>query len=812
VATVSPSDLRRTADPASLPFATTAEVEPLEGMTSQPRAEEALGLALEMDAPGYNVFATGPPGTGKRSVLETELRRRAAARPAPPDWVYVHDFADATRPAAIALPSGRGPKLERDIAALIEDVSREVRAAFESDTYREQHRALHERLDRRRVEVLRDLQEEALKRGIAVEPTPAGFMTAPLVAGRPVSRDELMRLAPEHQARYQAGLAELKPHIDDTFARLREAARDAQKQHTQLDREVALAAIGNLVEAVKREWADVERLGAWLDALREDLLDHLDALRTPPDEAPPPVPMFGPALAAARASDLSARYAVNVLTTREPDAGAPVVAVHDCSFYELFGRIEYDTAFGAAVTDHRHLRPGAVHRAAGGYLLLEARDVIAKPFVWGRLKELLRTGRARIENLGTQYMLFPSATLDPEPIDVNLTVVLVGTSELHALLHALDDDVQRLFKLRADFDSTTAWDESGEAAYAAFVSRIVREHGLAHFDSGAVGRLIEHGARLAADRERLSTRYPEIADVLVEAAHEARADGAEVVTAAHVERSLRRRRRRVDLPEQRLREHILDGTLRIDVTGNAVGQINGLAVSQLGEHRFGHPVRVTATVASGDGDVVDIDREAELSGPIHDKGVLILAGLLRHLYCRSTPLALRASLVFEQSYAPVEGDSASGAELFALLSALADVPLTQQIAVTGSIDQHGRIQAIGGVNEKIEGFFALCRESGFTGEQGVAIPASNLRHLMLDREVVEAVEAGKFHVWAISTLDEGIELLTGMQAGAPDEDGNYPEASFHGRTQARIASLAELARGFRVPAQSAADGAAKPTR
>ncbi len=787
---LAPAALRRTMDPGGLPFESTAEVEPLERMIGQPRAGEALELALELTAPGYNVFATGPSGTGKRSVLEAELRRRAASRPAPCDWVYVHDFSAPARPAAIALPAGRGPELARDADALVVQLRRAIGAAFESEAYRRRHRELHERLGRRRDEAVAALKAAAAERDVAVELAPEGIATLPLDDGRPLSPEAFLALPPERQQRFRNALPELQADVDETLVRLAELEREGREEHARLEREAAGNASRGPIEDMKRRWGGVERVAAWLDALLEDLLGRLDALRAPQaDPSLPGVRPVGP-----RNHDRLARYGVNVFVTRDPDAGAPVIAIHDCSYYEVFGRIDYDTSFGAVTTDHGHIRPGAAHRAAGGYLLLEAKDVLVKPFVWGRLKELLRTGQARIENLGTQYMLFPSASLDPEPIDVGLTVVLIGSNELHRMLHALDDDVPRLFKIRADFDFDTAWDDDGVAGYAGFVSRQVRDRGLLDFDRGAIARIVEHGARLAGDRNRLSTRYPEISDVVVEASQQARRAGGSTVAAEHVERSLAARRRRSDLVEQRLREETLDGTLRIDLTGDVTGQVSGLAVIDRGDHRFGHPIRISATVGPGEGDVVDIDREAELSGPLHDKGVLILAGLLRHLYCRSTPLALRASLVFEQSYGPVEGDSASAAELLALMSALAGAPLAQGIAVTGSVDQRGRLQAIGGVNEKIEGFFALCRDHGLTGEQGVAIPAANARHLMLDPEVVAAARRGAFHVWTIETIDDLIELIAGIQAGEPDAHGAYPRRTFHGRVQARIAELAALAR------------------
>ena len=792
-------ELRRTLDRADLPFDTTAAVEPLDGMTSQPRAAEALELALTVDAPGYNVFATGPPGTGKRSVLEAELRRRAGARPAPRDWVYLHDFAAPTRPTALALPAGQGPELAREITTLIEEARRGIAAAFDSDSYRSRHRAVHERFDAQRREILEQLQAVALRHDVGLELTPAGVASVPLVDGRPIAAEDFRALPPERQRAYQDAVAALEDDVSKAFVRVRALDRACAEEHRNLEREVALFAVGHLVDDAKRRWSAIDRVRPWLDALQEDLIAHLEQLR-PGASEPAAAAALGALVGPGRpVADFASRYEVNVLVTHEPGATAPVVAMHDASYYDLFGRIEYETVYGGAVTDHLHIRPGAVHRAAGGYLLLHAADVLAKPFVWGRLKEVLRTGQARIENLGAQYMLFPSATLDPEPIDVDLTVVLVGPAELYALLHALDPDVSRLFKVRADFDSRMPWDGDAVRGHAAYVARQVLEHGLLHFDGEALARVIEHSARLAEDREHLSTRLPQIADLVIEASHCASREGASLVSGDHVEQSLRQRRRRSDLPERRLREYVLDGTLRIDVTGTATGQVNGLAVSGFGDDVFGHPVRITASVAAGDGTVVDIDREAELSGPIHDKGVLILAGLLRHLYCQHTALALRASLVFEQSYGPVEGDSASGAELFALLSALAEVPIHQRIGITGSVDQHGRIQAIGGVNEKIEGFFELCRERGLTGDQGVVIPAANRRHLMLDRDVVEAVRGGRFHVWAIDTIDEGIELLTGAIAGTPDEDGAYPEDSFHGRAQARIAALADLAREFHRP-------------
>jgi predicted ATP-dependent protease len=750
---LAPEALRRRADPAGFAFASTADVEPLTGMVRQPRVDAALDLVCDVGEPGFNLFVTRPDGVATFAALEAELRRRARARPTPPDLICLFDFADPARPCNVALPAGRGPDFARDVDTLVDEALQAIRAAFESQSYRQRHRSIHEPFESSRAELLAELRETGRRRDIALELTPAGVTSAPLIDGKPAERSDFERLSAEQQAAYTERVRELEPVVADVFGRLAQIERAETRAHRRLDREIALLAVGRPVEDVKRAWSTVAGLGDWLDALREDMIDHLELLRTGGDAARD--------TAAPPGRGRAARHRVNVLVTHAPDAGAPVVAARDASAYELFGRIDFETAIGAAVTDHLHIRPGAVHRAAGGFLILQVQEVLTRPFVWSRLKALLRSGEARIENVGAEYMLFPSASLDPQPIRVDLTVVLVGTPRVYTLLHELDADVRRLFKVHADFDDRTDWDASALDDYAAFVSRYAREHGARHADPAGVARLVEHGARLAGHRERLATRFAELGDVLAEANRWAARDGAERISAAHVDRALQERRSRADLGEQRRREATLDATLRVDVDGTAVGQVNGLAVAELGDRAFGFPVRVTATAGPGQGRVLDIDREAELSGPIHDKAFLILAGLLRERFGATQRLALQASIVFEQSYGPVEGDSASLAELVALLSALARRGARQDVAVTGSVDQHGHVQAVGGINEKIEGFFALCRERGLTGTQGVVIPSANRPHLMLDLEVVDAVRRGEFAIWSVATVDDALELLVG---------------------------------------------------
>jgi lon-related putative ATP-dependent protease len=759
-----PDALRHRCDLAAVPCASTAELAAPAATLAQPRAIAALETAVAMAATdGYNVFATGEAGTGMRTMLADWLRARAAGRPAPPDVVHLHNFADPLRPRAVALPAGSGPRVAADVTRLVDDAQRALRSAFDSESYRQRHRALMAEADERRATLLGALEQRAREAGVALQLTPAGVLTVPIVAGRPLQPDEVAEMPDAVREHYEQAVAGLREHVDSAFAGIRALEREVDERRHALDHDVAVFAVGDLFDALRRRWEAAPRLGDWLAAMRDDVLDHLDAFRAngEPDE-----PRNAAALAALRQTGAGglpflARYAVNVLVTHDAGGCAPVVLATNPTFYDLFGRVEYETAFGAAVTDHRHLRAGLLHQASGGFLVLQAADVLTVPFAWARLKDVLRTGRLKIENVAVQYMLFPGVTLDPEPTDVDVTVVLVGSPRLYETLHELDEDLPRLFKLRADFDDDLPRDAAGIRAYAELLARVAAERALPPFDAGAIAAVVEHGSRLAGHRARLSTRIRDLDDLATEAAHAAVAAGAAQVGAEHVAAAHAARRRRVDLVEERFRRMTLEGTHHVELDGAVIGQINGLAVAMLGDHAFGHPVRITATVAPGEGQVVDIDREARLSGPIHAKGVLILSGFLAGRYFPDKPMTLRASIVFEQSYGPVEGDSASTAELLALLSALAGLPVDQGVAVTGAVDQRGAVHAVGGIDEKVEGFFDLCAASGLTGRQGVIVPAANLPHLMLAERVVDAVADGRFSVWPVATVDQAMELVTG---------------------------------------------------
>jgi lon-related putative ATP-dependent protease len=790
-----PAQLRRRCDPTALGFTTTAEVASVAGRIGQDRAAAAIDFALDVRGRGYNLLVTGRPGTGRRTTIQALLSEHAAGRPAPADWVYLFNFAEPARPTAAALPCGHARGLARAMERFVETAGKEIPRAFESDSYRQRREDAVADLERRRQQRLTRVRDDAARRSITVELTPTGVMMVPLVDGHPIATDELPRLPQATREALRAAQRETEAEVSELVREFREIDREAQERVRALDREIALFAVGHLIDEVKAPFRETPAVGRWLEGVREDVIDNLgrflDGTASEPPEA---LPVPGAQAAAYASERFVRRYRVNPFVAHDDGEGAPVVVETNPRYQNLFGRIEFETLFGAVATDHGHLRAGAVHRANGGYLVLRTLEVLTQPLVWSKLKEVLRTGRAQMENPAEQLMLFPTASLTPEAIDLDLKVVLVGSPEIHRLLYAVDEDVRDLFRVRAEFDVEVPWTAEHVREYAGFVANRVRERDLCHFDAAAVARVVEHGARVAGDQRKLATRFAGIAEVVDEAGHWATQAGREFVTRADVEEAIERKIHRSNLVEARIDDLIADGTLMIAVDGVRVGQVNGLSVVELGDYAFGRPVRITATSAGGRGDVVSIDREAELSGAIHDKGFLALRGYLEMRYGERVPLTLAASVTFEQSYAGVEGDSAASAELYALLSSLAGVPLRQGIAVTGSVNQHGEVQAIGAVNEKIEGFHAVCRRAGLTGEQGVIIPRANLQHLMLRDEVVDDVAAGRFHIWAVPTIETGLELLTGLPAGARAADGEFPEATVHRRVEERLLALGETVR------------------
>lgn len=797
-----PAALYGRCDPAEIPFETTADAAELDGIVGQDRAVEAVRFGIGIRRDGYNLFAMGPPGVGKRTLLRQFLEPQAARETTPADWCYVHHFGDPHRPRALTLPAGRGARLRADMERAVAELRVAMRAAFDSEEYRTRKQQLVSRFQEQQERAFVDLQERAKQRGVAVVRTEDGLVVAPLRDGAPLKAADFQRLPRPAQAELQAEMERVGGELQSLFQQFHDWAHQHHEALTALDREIAAAVVRRLLDEVRRSYPDLPAVLAYLSDVEKDVIENADDFLEAAAEGVEAAlrRMFrgdhteGPSFR---------RYQVNVLVDHGSTKGAPVVYEDHPTYANLIGRIEHVSRFGALVTDFTLLKPGVLHRARGGYLLLDALKVLQQPFAWDALKRALRSGQIRIESLGELLGVLPTVSLEPEPIPLDGTkVVLVGQRLLYYLLAALDPDFLELFKVIVDFEESMDRQPATNALYAKLVAGLVRKERLRPLDRSAVARVIEHAARLVEDAEKLSLHMRPVVDLLREADFWAGSAGATLVTAGHVQAAIEAQLRRAGRARERWLEAIQRQTILIDTTGEAIGQVNGLSVVQLGEHFFGHPSRITARARVGKGEVVDIEREVELGGPIHSKGVLILSGFLGTRYAAHAPLSLSATLVFEQTYAQVEGDSASLAEACALLSALADLPVTQRLALTGSINQLGQVQAIGAVNEKVEGFFDVCRERGLTGDQGVVIPRSNVKNLMLRRDVVEAVEAGRFRICPVTDVDEAVELLTGRPAGARDAANRFPQGSVNALVEARLIAFAEAARAFiaRAPA------------
>jgi lon-related putative ATP-dependent protease len=754
----------------------------------------ALQFGVGVDSPGYNIFVSGVTGSGRTSIVRSYLEQVSRSRPTPDDWVHVHNFDHPDRPKVLSLPAGRGRELAGDMEAFIREARQQITRSFETERYAERRRQLAGELEQRREPLLGELGKFARERGFAIEATPGGIATLPLQGDRPMKPEEIQKLTDTERQAIEQRAVEVQTQVAITFRRLSQLEREGAELLVNLDREIASFAIEPLMHGLREKYSKQPDVIAHLERIGEDVPDHLPDFRQSDSQRSAGEPSSP--LEAALAIDHTNRYRANVVVDNAGLSGAPVAVETNPTYYNLVGRIEYRATFGTMNTDFRQVRAGALQRANGGFLILEAADLLRNPFAWEALIRALSTREVRIENLGEQYSAIPTGSLSPAPIPLHTKVVLIGPPILYQLLHRLDDEFRELFKVRVDFAPEVKWTAESVQELSAFISRWVGQNDLKHFDRGAVALLVEEAARWQGDQRKLSTRLRDVADLATEASYWAGLQSHELVQAEDVKRAVSEKTRRSSLTEERLREMIEEGTIRVETEGSRIGQLNGLSVVELGDHHFGLPSRVSASVALGRGTLQSIDRETELGGPIHNKGFLIVSGYLAGKYAQRWPLAMRATLTFEQSYDEVEGDSASSTELYALLSALAEVPLKQHIAVTGSVDQHGNVQAVGGVTDKIEGFFKVCQTRGLAGDQGVMIPASNVPHLMLSDEVVEAVRAGKFSIWAVADVDQGIEILTGIPAGESKGGGDYPEGTIHRLVAQKLRNYADLQLAF----------------
>ncbi len=794
-APLAPTTLYRACDPAGLGFATTDELTPLETMLGQERAVGAVEFGLGIRRDGYNLFALGPPGTGKRTVVEYFTRRQAAAEPTPSDWVYVFNFSEAHKPRALELPPGRGAGLRQDMLSLIEELKAALPAAFESDDYRTRRQIILDQFREMQEQAFGEVEALAKERHVAIIRTPMGMALAPLRDGEVLKPEEFHRLSKAEQERLQEEMNAIQEKLQAVFHNIPQWESERRERMRELNREVTRFAISHLIEGLRQRYADLANVLDHLKVVQDDLVENAEQFLAH-EQSGSDNPLEQVQRHLTETGLFFDRYRVNPIVERTSDGGAPVIEEGHPTLPNLIGRVEYRQQLGALVTDFTLIKGGALHRANGGYLILDARRVLLQPYAWEELKRTLRARAIEIRSLSEVVGFFSTVALEPEPIPLEVKVVLLGDRILYYLLSALDPDFRELFKVAADFDDAASRSAESERAYARLIATIAKRDDLKPLDAAAVARAIEHAVRLAGDNERLTADLEAIADLLREADYLTTKGGGTVTTAAEVARAIEGQITRASRLRERLQEEIHRGTILIDTAGAQVGQVNGLSVLELGGFAFGRPSRITATVRLGRGEVIDIERQVRLGGPLHSKGVLILAGFLGNRFGRERPLSLSASLVFEQSYGGVDGDSASMAELCTLLSALAETPIRQGIAITGSVNQHGAAQAIGGVNEKIEGYFDVCRAAGLDGRQGVVIPAANAKHLMLRADVVAAAAAGRFQVWPVTTVDEALSILTGITAGERDAAGRYPVDSVNGRVDAALQAMAEKARAF----------------
>lgn len=797
VTSIAASSLRRQCDPSTLNFKTTDELEPIDNLIGQERALDAIRFGSAIDRSGYNIFALGPQGTGRHAAVLSYLEQQAAAQTAPDDWVYVHNFASMHKPQAMRLPPGTAARFRDAMDELVADLRNAIPAQFQSDEYRQRRRAIDEQFQEARDATFEELRNKAEEQDVAVLQTPVGFALAPTHDGQVIKSEVFSLLPKEQRHEIETKIEGLQKEMSAALEQLPQLEKRRREQTQDLNSELTAAIVDSLIEALTVKFRGIDAIEKRLQKVREDIVKHAEIfIEGDGSENAGPFPKYTPDAA----MDVRFhRYLVNVIVSNDGDGdklGAPLISEDHPTLANMVGRIEHVSQFGALTTDFTMIRPGALHRANGGYLVLDARKILTEPFAWEALKRILRSETITIVSAAEQLSLVSTISLEPEPIPLKIKVVLIGERMLYYLLSSLDPEFSELFNVEADFDEEILTSDDNIGLYARLIATITKREKLYPLDGHGVARVIEESGRFAADAERLSLNVGRLTNLLGEADYWAKDAGRTTIGVVDVDRAVAEQIRRADRIRERGQEAIERGTIMIETDGKVVGQVNGLSVLSIGKTSFGRPTRITARARMGSGKVVDIEREIKLGGPLHTKGVLILSGYLAATYALDAPMSLWASIVFEQTYGGVDGDSASSAELYGLLSALADVPIDQSFAVTGSVNQHGQVQAIGGVNQKIEGFFDVCQSRGLTGRQGVLIPSSNQKHLMLRSDVVKAAEQGLFNIYSIETINQGIELLTGRAAGVRGADGRFQAGTVNGLVEAALRQFAEVRRSF----------------
>jgi lon-related putative ATP-dependent protease len=800
---LSSDKLRWRCDPAIFDFECTKDLAPLREFIGQDRAIGAIEFGLSVNHDGYNIYVAGLTGTGKTSAVKTHIdkllrEKKALKQLKPPqDWCYLYHFDDSDHPQIANLPQGKGKVFRNQINSLLQKLKEELAKAFASEEYKTERQSVTDEAQTERQKLSSELREEAQRQGFSIQVTPAGQAIIPIINGKPISEEDYMALEETTKKELETRRDELLKKLQAAYEKVRDLEKKAEDKLRDIDKSVAGFTVTRLFDSLLQEYKDSENIHQYLLNLQSHTQDNLNLFK---DRERAAEPFLGiPASYIMQGHDPFIPFQVNVFVDNSDTKGPPVIVEPNPNYVNLFGRVERRFLFGGYISDHTMLKPGAFHLADGGYLLLNAKDVLSNAAVWQTMKRTIKTKEVRIEDPLEGLGLIAPQGLRPQPMPIDTKILLIGDVMLYQLLSIYDEDFWEIFKVKADFDFRIDRTKANMMHFAAFIAGCCEECEMHHFDRTGVAKVVEYASRIVGDQEKLSSRFAQIRELVQEAEYWSRKNKSALVSAHHVEKAVEERFFRHNLPYEHIKEMIDRGTIMIDVKGTVVGQVNGLSVYSLGDVSFGKPSRITCKTFLGRGGVINIERESQLSGSIHDKGVLILSGYLGWKYAQDSPLSLSASLCFEQSYEGVEGDSASSTELYALVSSLSDIPIKQNIAVTGSVNQKGEIQAIGGVNQKIEGFFRVCQTKGLTGDQGVMIPRKNVTNLMLRQEVIDAVKEGKFHIYAVSTIDEGLEVLTGVKAGKKRKDGSYPKDSINYKVDRQLKEMATKLKKFAEP-------------
>ncbi len=783
--------LRAHIDPDSLPFDSTASLEALEErVVGQERAIDAIKFGMGMKEGGYNIFIAGPPKAGLTYMAKSFIEEQARKEPTPPDWCYVYNFKEQDKPKSLRLTAGLGKQLKKDMNEFIATLQAKIPEVFDSEDYRAKESEVHQAFERQRREFIDELSQEAKEQGFILQFSQVGMVIIPANKdGEPMTQEDLRHLSEEERAELRKKSDDLHEKMKESIKKIREAEADFKEKHTKLDNEIALFVVGQLMDSYEEKYKDEANVRDYLKEVQEDILENIDDFKKKPEAqqqqpgAPFPVP---------QRETVFRKYDVNVLIDNSETEGAPVVIESNPAYPNLFGSIERQAWFGALFTDHTMIKAGAMHKANGGYLVMKSLDLLKWFISYEAMKRALRDKEIKIEDIGELYGFLSTRTIRPEPVPLDIKIVLTGDPYIYQLLYTYDERFQKLFKVKAHMDTQMDRKDTSTMECARMMSLYCKDHNLRHLDRSGVARVLEYSMELTEDHDKLTLELGNISDLLKEANYFASLDGAEFIEGKHVEETVRKRIYRSNLIEERIKELIQKDIFWVETEGGKVGQVNGLAVLSAGDHVFGKPNRITATVSVGREGMVSIERESKMSGNTHTKGLIILTNLMKERFAQNKPISLTASLCFEQSYGMVDGDSASSTEFYALLSAISRVPIKQGIAVTGSVSQKGEIQPIGGVNYKVEGFFDICKHKGLTGEQGVMVPSKNIRNLMLKKEVIEAVQEGKFHLWPVDTVEQGIQILMGMEAGELQPDGTYPEGTLFRKVDDRLHEIAKI--------------------